>query len=69
MVKSVTVQRMGMRYHRPSLGLVPAAAFSVKAGLQNLLSSLIQHDLDHIFFALFFFAGTRVRISFLFHKI
>lgn len=69
MVKSVTVQRMGMRYCRPSLGLVPAAAFSVKAGLQNLLSSLIQHDLDHIFFALFFFAGTRVRISFLFHKI
>jgi len=41
MGKFVVVGTVGMRYCSPPLGLVPSAAFPVKADLQNLASSLI----------------------------
>lgn len=51
MVKSVTIQKMGMRYCRHSLGLVPAVPSQLKLFADT--SSLIQHDSVHFFFAHF----------------
>lgn len=68
MAKSAMVGMVGMRYCSPPLSLVPAAPFLVKAGLQNLASSLIQLYLVVVRFLLFF-TSARARISFCFHKI
>lgn len=54
---------VGMRYFIPSLGLVAAAAFPVKTGLQHLASSLIHLHLVVVWFPLFF-TSIRARLSF-----
>lgn len=68
MAKSAIVGTVGMMYCSPPRSLVPAAAFPVKAGLQNLASSLIQLYLVVVWFLLFF-TSTRARISFCLHEI
>lgn len=52
MAKFALVGMVGMRYY-PTLGFWPATAFSVKAGLQNLASSLIQLYLVVVWFLLY----------------